>query len=88
MAAKETTQSQNGGIFASMVEKNFDRWNSMMEEMAKVEEKATAQSQKNVDEAAKMMKAGIDYSNDLAAQWRQMVAESTKMTQEMMTWGR
>jgi hypothetical protein len=84
MAAKETTQ--NEGMLASMMHKNFERWHAMMDEMAKMEDKAMQQSHKNVDDAAKMMKAGLDYTNDLTAQWRQMMVESTKMTQEMMPW--
>ena len=87
MANKSTTQSQNDGIFASMLEKNFERWQSVIDEMARVEEKAMSQSHKNVDDAAKMMKAGLEYTNDLTAQWRSMMVESTKMTREMISWG-
>lgn len=84
--AKETSQTQNDGFFASMFEKNFNRFNSMIDEMAKVEEKAFSQSHKNVDDASKMVKASIDYTADLHEQWREMMVDSTKKTMQMMTW--
>lgn len=86
--AKETSQAQKEGFVASMMEKNLDRFQSMMDEMVKVEEKAMTQSHKNLDDATTMFKAGIDYTSDLSAQWRALVVDGTQKTMELMTWGK
>ena len=70
------------GFWTDFAAQNVEKMTSMYDEWAKLEKKAIVQASNNIDEAAKLMKAGIDYMTEMNDQMRDITIETFKKAQK------
>jgi hypothetical protein len=84
MSNSVNTQVQQ---FATFWQKAFgeqlDRWDTMMTEVGKLETKGFEQVCANVDEAARLAKESVAYTNLLGAQWRKLAVDSARQALDL-----
>jgi hypothetical protein len=84
MADVFTSQVQNVQAFwTKAVEETLNRTNAIYAEVAKVDARTAEQTTSMVDEAAKLTKESLAYSNTLAAEWRRLSLDAVKRTADM-----
>jgi len=86
MTDTKTSQTQqtapNAAIFpfAGMFEDQLRRWEQMTKEYQALEAKNVEQARMMIDEGAKLMKATLDQSVKLTAEWRKLALETTRQS--------
>ncbi|MFO0724166.1 MAG: hypothetical protein U1E65_10310 [Myxococcota bacterium] len=82
MANPETSQSQKTAPtsfpFTGLWEEHLKRVESYWKELETIEQKNLEQARMMIDEGAKLMKAGLDYSMKVSAELRKIALDATQ----------
>ncbi len=85
MAEKKVQETQE--YFQKAAEAQTERFETMIEEVAKMESKGTEQLENSIDEIARIWKSSLHYTIELNEHMRAMMVESTKRTMGWMNFG-
>ena len=88
MAEKTPSQAQHAAqipadVFKKAMDEQLTRWNQVLEETQKAQARWFEQSNQAIDEMATMMKAGLKYQADLAADFRRLALETAKKSADL-----
>ena len=87
MAEKNPSQPQQTSTpvdaFKKAMDDQFTRWSQVLDETQKVQSRWMEQSNQAIDEMANLMKAGIKYQTDLAADFRKVAVDAAKKSAEL-----
>jgi hypothetical protein len=77
MANPETSQAQKTAFpFTGLWEEHMKRVESYWKELESIEQKNLEQARMMIDEGAKLMKAGLDYSMKVSAELRKIALDT------------
>ena len=82
MAEKTTEKTQE--YFQKAAEAQAERINTMLDEVAKMEQKSSDRVENSIDEIARIWKSSLHYTMELNEQMRSMMVESTRRTTDWM----
>ena len=82
MAEKATEKSQE--YFQKAAEAQNERFHTMLDEVAKLEQKGSEQLENSIDEMARIWKSSLHYTMELNEHMRSMMVESTRRTMDWM----
>jgi hypothetical protein len=82
-----TQPQQFMAAWKKMVDDQVGRVDSMNEQYAAAETQSHERAGDAIDEYAKLLKASLDYSRELASTWRAHSIEATKQAARLMTPG-
>lgn len=88
MAEKTASQPQQAvptpaDAFRKAMDEQFARWNQVLEETQKAQNRWFEQSNQAIEEMASMMKAGLKYQADLASDFRRLALDTAKKSAEL-----
>lgn len=88
MAEKTASQSQQAvptpaDAFRKVMDEQFARWNQVLDETQKAQNRWFEQSNQAIEEMASMMKAGLKYQADLASDFRRLALDTAKKSAEL-----
>jgi len=74
-------------LWKKMVDGHISRLEALNEQLNTAGELSVTKFSEAVDETAKLMKASLSYTNELAGEWRKQSLEVTKQATSMMNPG-
>ena len=87
MADKTVSQPHNAALpadaFKKAMDEQYARWTQMLEESQKAQARWFEQGTRAIDEMSTLMKAGLKYQADLAADFQRLTADVAKKATEL-----